>query len=65
MDKEKIKRINELTAIARQRELTEDEKKEREALRNEYRNAFKANLQAQLENVYVLDEKGNKKLLGK
>lgn len=65
MDKEKIKRINELTAIARQRELTEDEKKEREALRNEYRNAFKANLQAQLENVYVLDEKGNKKPLGK
>lgn len=65
MDKEKIKRINELTAIARQRELTEDEKKEREALRNEYRNAFKANLQAQLEHVYVLDEKGNKKPLGK
>lgn len=65
MDKEKIKRINELTAIARQRELTEDEKKEREALRNEYRNAFKANLQAQLENVYVLDEKGNNKPLGK
>ena len=36
MEKEKIDRINELGRIAKVRELTDDEAKERQALREEY-----------------------------
>ena len=36
MEKSKIDRINELGRIAKQRELTEEEKAERQALREEY-----------------------------
>ena len=36
MTDEKIKRINELTAISRTREFTEEEQTERAALRKEY-----------------------------
>ena len=36
MDKKKIDRINELGRIAKTRELTEEESKERQALREEY-----------------------------
>ena len=36
MDKIKIDRINELGRIAKERELTEEEKAERQALREEY-----------------------------
>ena len=54
-----IKRINELTAISRTRELTEEEKAEREQLRREYIESFKGNLKAQLEGLKVKDEEGN------
>ena len=36
MDKSKIDRINELGRLAKTRELTEEEKKEQKALREEY-----------------------------
>ena len=36
MEQSKVDRINELGRIAKQRELTEEEKKERDALRAEY-----------------------------
>ncbi len=36
MEKSKIDRINELGRIAKTRELTEEEKKEQKALREEY-----------------------------
>lgn len=36
MTKEKMDRISELTRISRERELTEEEKNERQALREEY-----------------------------
>ena len=36
MTKEKMDRISELTRISRERELTEEEKTERQALREEY-----------------------------
>lgn len=49
MKQEKIDRISELTRISRERELTEDEKVEREALRREYIEAMKSSLRAQLE----------------
>ena len=44
MEREKIDRINELGRIAKQRELTEEEKAERQALRDEYIKDFKAAL---------------------
>ena len=45
MDQKKLDRISELTRISRVRELTEEEKVEREALRNEYRAAMRASLE--------------------
>ena len=44
MEKEKIDRINELGRIAKQRELTDEEKKERQLLREEYLKYFRAGL---------------------
>ena len=36
MDKKKVERINELGRLAKERELTEEEKAEQKALREEY-----------------------------
>ena len=44
MDKIKIDRINELGRIAKERELTEEEKAERQALREEYLAYFRAEI---------------------
>lgn len=44
MDKVKIDRINELGRIAKERELTEEEKNERAALREEYIAFFRAQI---------------------
>lgn len=60
MEQKKIDRINELARASRERELTADEKKEQALLRQEYVASFKASLTAQLENTYIVDEKGNK-----
>ena len=51
MDHAKIERISELTRISRERELTHEELAEREALRREYLDGFRQNMQAVLENV--------------
>ena len=40
--------------------LTEEELKERDILRREYIDSFKRSLVGQLENTYIVDEKGNK-----
>lgn len=61
MDQKKIDRINELARLAKQRELTPEEQAERQVLRREYIDAFKASLVGTLENTYIVDEKGNKK----
>ena len=46
--------------------LTEEEQKEREVLRQEYLDAVMGNLRRELDNTYIVDEKGNKrKLQGK
>lgn len=58
-------RISELTAISRQRELTEEEKAERKALREEYLADWRRSTIDVLENTYVIDEKGNKRKLEK
>lgn len=56
MTQEKIDRINELARKSRTPEgLTEAEKAEQTELRNEFRAAFKANLEAQLNNIEFVD----------
>lgn len=64
MDQSKIDRINELSRKSKSVGLTEEEKLEQATLRKEYVASFKASLVAQLENTYVVDEKGNKRKLG-
>ena len=58
MEQKKIDRISDLTRISRQRELTDEEKTEREALRQEYRAAFTGSLRAQLENMSIIQPDG-------
>lgn len=56
MTQEKIDRINELARKSRTPEgLTEAEKAEQTALRNEFRADFKANLESQLKNIEIVD----------
>ncbi len=57
---EKIKRINELYHLSKERELTESEKNEQAQLRKDYIASVKANLKVQLDNMEVEDENGNK-----
>ena len=64
MEQQKIDRINELARKAKTPEgLTDEEKVERAALRQEYVNAVTGNLKAQLDNMYIMDEQGNKRKL--
>ncbi len=65
MEKAKMDRISELTALSRQRELTEEEKAERKALREEYLADWRRSTIDVLENTYIVDEKGNKRKLKK
>ncbi|MBQ2830571.1 MAG: DUF896 domain-containing protein [Oscillospiraceae bacterium] len=63
MEQWKIDRINALAKKAKEGELTEAELAERKALREEYIAAVTGNLRAQLDNTYIVDEKGNKRPL--
>lgn len=65
MEKAKMDRISELTALSRQRELTEEEKAERKALREEYLADWRRSTIDVLENTYIVDEKGNRRKLKK
>ena len=60
MEKFKLDRLSELTRISRTRELTDDEKKEREALRNEYRQSVVGNLASQLDSMTIIEPDGTK-----
>lgn len=53
MEQKKIDRISELTRISRTRELTAEEQKERQALREEYLQAIRGNMRQLLENTTV------------
>lgn len=53
MDRGNIERINALTRISRERELTAEEQKEREERRAEYLKAFRAQMRGQLDNTRV------------
>ncbi len=48
MDKKKIDRINELGRLSKARELTEEEKTEQKALREEYIAYFKAQVRGEI-----------------
>ncbi len=66
MEQKKLDRINELARKAKTEEgLTHEELEEQKVLRQEYINAYKASLIAQLENTYIVDENGNKRKLGR
>lgn len=65
MTEEKIDRINTLAHKAKSVGLTEEEKIEQAALRREYIDSIKASLVGQLENTYIVDEKGNKRKVEK
>lgn len=61
MEQSKVDRINFLARKSRTEELTPEEKEEQAVLRREYIDSFKRSLVGQLENTYIVDEKGNKK----
>ena len=63
MNQEKIDRINALARKSKAQGLTEEEKAEQAILRREYIDSVKASLIGNLDNTYVVDEKGNKRKL--
>ena len=65
MENSKLNRINELAALAKERELTEEEKAERDALRKEYIAEWRRGAEQVLENTYVLGPDGVKRKLEK
>ena len=66
MDQKGIDRINELARKAKSPEgLTEWEEAERAALRREYVDSVLGSLRGQLDNTYIVDEKGQKRKLKK
>ncbi|NLC73579.1 MAG: DUF896 domain-containing protein [Ruminococcaceae bacterium] len=65
MEQAQKDRISELTRISRERELSAEEKEEREMLRALYLADWRKSTTAVLDNTYLVDEEGNKKKLGK
>ena len=61
----KLKRINELARLSRERELTPGELAERDDLRREYIAEWRRGAEQVLENTYLVDEKGRKRRLPK
>lgn len=59
IDKNLIQRINELSQIAKERELTQKEQDERNQLRQEYLKQFKEGFRQRLDNLKIIDENGN------
>ena len=53
-----IERINELAKIAKTRQLTKEEEKERKELREQYIKNYKNRFQNELNNVYIKNEDG-------
>ena len=56
-----IKKVNEFSKLARERELTEEEKKEREKYRKMYIEKFKKSMRGHLDSIKVVrvDDDGN------
>lgn len=62
---EMVKRINALAKKAREQGLSDAEKEEQAELRQKYIKAFRQGLENTMQNVYIVDEKGNKKKIEK
>lgn len=60
MEQKKMDRISELYRKSQSVGLTEEEKAEQAILRREYIDSFKRSLTGQLDNMYIVDENGNK-----
>ena len=58
MKQERIDRISELTRISRTRELTPQEQKERQLLREEYLQAIRKNMKELLDNTTIVRQDG-------
>ena len=66
MEQKKIERINALAKKAKSPEgLTPEEMVERDLLRREYIDAYRKNLEAQLENIRLVEPDGTKHRLPK
>ena len=66
MEQEKIARLNALAGKAKSEEgLTPEEMVERDLLRREYIDAYRKNLEAQLENIRIVEPDGTKHKLPK
>lgn len=65
MEKTKLDRINELAAIAKLRELTEEETAERAVLRREYIEEWRRGTIELLDNTYIVTSDGKKHKLQK
>ena len=65
MENAKLNRINELAALAKVRELTDEELIERDALRKEYIAEWRRGAKQVLENTYILTPDGKKTKLKK
>ena len=62
---EKLERINELARLAKERDLTDGELAERDALRKEYVAEWRRGAEQVLENTWLVDEKGRRRKLPK
>ena len=65
MEAKLIERINELARKQRAEGLTEEEKKEQQALRAQYLQAWRQNLQTQLDNMVIVEPDGTRRPLQK
>lgn len=65
MVKEKLDRINFLAKKKKEEGLTPEETQEQAELRKEYLEEFRRGFRAQLENIVIVDEEGNRKPLKK
>ena len=65
MENSKLNRINELAKLAKERELTQEELTERDALRKEYIAEWRRGAEQVLENTYIVTLDGKKQKLRK
>lgn len=56
MDKIKLRRISELTAISRERELTDEELEERKILRSQYIAEIRSQVKIMLDDIEIVDK---------
>lgn len=61
MTEELLQRINFLARKSRETGLSEEEKREQAALRQQYIQEFRQGVENTLGNVYIVDKDGNKK----